>query len=193
GKGEGFGGEGIDVARECKEVAAQFHVEHAMTLALFDDCGQAKEEIAKAFATARVRSVMLVGGRALALCGEAGSAQPIIDELSKRWPTDTVLNNIWSPLISAPIEVRRNNPAKALELLETARRYERAASFVPQYLRGQAYLAQNKGKEAASEFQTILDHRGWSPSSPIYPLANLGLARAASSQGDNASARKSYQ
>ena len=192
-KAQEFSRQAIDLARESKEVAAQFHVEHATTLALLDDCGRAKEEVAKAFATARVRSVMLVGGRALAFCGEAGSAQPIIDELSKRWPTDTVLNNIWSPLISASIEVRRNNPAKALELLETTRRYERAASFVPQYLRGQAYLAQNKGKEAASEFQTILDHRGWSPSSPLYPLANLGLARAAASRGDPASARKSYQ
>ena len=37
------------------------------------------------------------------------------------------------------------------------------------------------------------DHPGWSPTSPLYPLAHLGLARAAMLQGDTAKARKSYQ
>ena len=46
---------------------------------------------------------------------------------------------------------------------------------------------------AASEFQTILDHRSWDPLSPLYLLAHLGLARAAMLQGDTAKARKSYQ
>jgi tetratricopeptide (TPR) repeat protein len=188
---EEFSRHSIELARNSKEVAAQFKVEHALTLALFDDCEQAKEEVARGFAIARVRTVTLFAGRTLALCGEAGSAQPIIDELSKRWPTDTLLNNMWLPLISAPLEVRRNNPIRALELLEPAHRYEPAGSFAPQYLRGQAYLAQNKGKEAASEFQSIVDHRGWAPSSPMFPLAHLGLARAAALQGDTAKARQS--
>ena len=50
-----------------------------------------------------------------------------------------------------------------------------------------------RAKEAAAEFQTILNHRGWSPISALYPLAHLGLARAAVLQGDAAQARKSYQ
>ena len=36
--------------------------------------------------------------------------------------------------------------------------------------------------EAAAEFQKILDHRGYAPLSPLYPLAMLGLARATESQ-----------
>ena len=48
----------------------------------------------------------------------------------------------------------------------------------PTYIRGQAYLAANQGKEAAAEFQKILDHTGivwncWTGS-----LAHLGVARA---------------
>jgi len=65
--------------------------------------------------------------------------------------------------------------------------------YYQNYLRGQAYLGERKGAEAASEFQKILDHRGWSPLSPLYPLAHLGLARAAVLQGDPTKARKSYQ
>ncbi|MFN0120210.1 MAG: hypothetical protein ACKV2V_06885, partial [Blastocatellia bacterium] len=36
--------------------------------------------------------------------------------------------------------------------------------------------------EAAAEFQKILDHRGYAPLSPLYPLAQLGLARATQSR-----------
>ncbi|PYS58387.1 MAG: hypothetical protein DMF74_23980, partial [Acidobacteria bacterium] len=43
------------------------------------------------------------------------------------------------------------------------------------------------------EFQKILDHRGWDPLSPLYPLAHLGLARAAVLTGDSEKARKAYQ
>jgi outer membrane protein assembly factor BamD (BamD/ComL family) len=71
-------------------------------------------------------------------------------------------------------------------------RYERAAAFWPQYLRGQAYLRLKNAAEAAAEFQRILDHPGEAPLSPLYPLAHLPLARAAMLQGDVATARKSY-
>src|SRR5262245_2149781 len=180
-------------SRESKEIAARFQAEHASALALFDDCGQAKAEVAKALGLSRARSVVLVGGRALALCGESGSLQTLIDELTKKLPNDTLLNNIWLPVVRAQLELRRGNPTQAIQLLETTRRYERIGFFAPQYLRGQGYLAQSKGKEAAAEFQTILDHRGWAPTSSLYPLAQLGLARAAVLQGDTAKARQSYQ
>jgi Tfp pilus assembly protein PilF len=77
--------------------------------------------------------------------------------------------------------------------LETTRPFEGSALFQIAYLRGQAYLNQQKGAGAAAEFQKILDHRGWQPTSPLYPLAHLGLARAAALSGDTAKARKAYQ
>jgi hypothetical protein len=43
--------------------------------------------------------------------------------------------------------------------------------------RGQAYL-RLKNTAAAAAFQTIPDHRGYAPLSPLYTLAQLGLARA---------------
>ena len=81
----------------------------------------------------------------------------------------------------------------AVDLLEGAKRYEAAAQFWPQYLRGQAYLKLGRGAEAALEFQKILDHRGQSSVSVLYPLAHLGLARAAAMNGDTAKARQTYQ
>ena len=61
------------------------------------------------------------------------------------------------------------------------------------YLRGQAFLGQRSGVEAAAEFQYLLDHRGLGPFSLLGPLAQLGLARAAVLTGDTAKARKAYQ
>jgi serine/threonine protein kinase/predicted Zn-dependent protease len=179
-------------ARDLNEIAARYQAERTRTLALFDDCAHSKD-VANALTISRTRSVMSVSGRTLALCGEAGSAQPLIDELSKRWPNDTLLNNVSLPLMTAEIELSRGNGAQAVHLLEAARRYAPAVAFAREYVRGQAYLAQGNGKEAAAEFQTILDHRGWNPFSPLFPLAHLGLARSAVLQGDTANARKWYQ
>ncbi len=78
-------------------------------------------------------------------------------------------------------------------MLQAVSRYESVTFYYSNYLRGQAYLGERNGAEAAREFQTILDHRGWSPLSPLYPLAHLGLARAAILQGDTAKARKEHQ
>ena len=78
-------------------------------------------------------------------------------------------------------------------MLESAHRFESTGGFGPQYVRGQAYLKLNKGAEAAAEFQKILDHRGWSVRGALYPLAYVGLARAAVLSGDTAKARQAYQ
>src|SRR6266850_2679062 len=63
----------------------------------------------------------------------------------------------------------------------------------PVYVRGEAYLAAHQGKEAAAEFQRILDHRGIVPNEPIGALAHLQLGRAYAMQGDIAKARAACQ
>ena len=58
---------------------------------------------------------------------------------------------------------------------------------------GEAYLAAHKGREAAAEFQKILDHRGLVLNQPIGALAHLGLGRAYVLQGDTVKAKAAYQ
>ncbi|MGI8545099.1 MAG: hypothetical protein ACR2MD_16700, partial [Aridibacter sp.] len=67
---------------------------------------------------------------------------------------------------------------EAIEELEIAERFEKAGEFYPQYLRGLAFLKLNKLKEAVREFDKILNNRGEAALSSIYPLAQLGKARA---------------
>ncbi len=69
-------------------------------------------------------------------------------------------------------------------------RYEAAAEFWPQYLRGVSYLKQKRGVDAAGEFQKILDNWGQASLSPLYPLVYIGLARAWDLAGDASRNRK---
>jgi hypothetical protein len=91
----------------------------------------------------------------------------------------------------AAIAYRLGDPRNAIELLESAREYERGYPMA-NYIRGLAYLKEKKGAEAAAEFQKILDHRGanWGP---LYPLSHIGVARGAALARDTDRARKAYE
>ena len=52
------------------------------------------------------------------------------------------------------------------------------AYFYPQFIKGQSHLNLGENEKAKIEFQKILDNRGKGPLSVLYPLAQLGKARA---------------
>ena len=127
----------------------------------------------------------------LRACADSRVALSRAEALLQERPADTLLHAVHVPVRRAAIELTRNQPAKALEQLESAAPYERAYPEVI-YLRGLAYLRTGNGAGAALEFRKIVDRKGvtWGPR---YPLAYLGLARAASQIGDTDRARKAYQ
>lgn len=67
------------------------------------------------------------------------------------------------------------------------------AALYPVYLRGGAFLAERKGREAAAEFQKIIDHGGIVVNYPIGTLAYLQLGRAYALSGDTNKAKTTYQ
>jgi len=181
---------GLAARGDTQEIAARYGAEQALRGAVFGDCRQAGIDAAQGLKFTRSRISLSRAALALALCGAANQARPLDGELTKRYPEDTIINSIWLPAIRAAMELQRDNAAQAIEQLQTTSRYEAAAEFWPQYLRGHAYLKLKRGAEAAAEFQQILDHRGYAPLSPLYPLAHLGLARAAALTGAMARSRK---
>ena len=88
-----------------------------------------------------------------------------------------------------------DNPAKAIETLQPAVPLEFGwqARLIPNYVRGQAYLRLRQGKEAAEQFQNILNHRGVCGTMVTCPLAHLQLGRARAISGDGPGARAAYQ
>jgi len=138
---------------------------------------------------------------ALARAGDFTLANKLADELARLGPDDTVLNNYWLPVIRATIEIGQDQPAVAIGILQASVPYELGvptpqpmlgAPLYPVYVRGQAYLALRQGKEAATEFQKIIDHRNVVQNFVTGALAHLGLARAYALQGDSAKARTAY-
>ena len=198
-KAQEFARRAIDLTAHgiTKELAARYATEQALRGAILGDYQQAATDAEQGLKIERGRASLPRAALALALGGAAEQAKPLIDELHKRYPEDTVINFIWLPVIRAALLLAENNFGKqaeqALEQLQVTASYEAAAEFWPQTLRGQAYLQLRRGEDAAQEFQKILAYRGQSPLSPLFPLAHLGLARAAALGGDTTRSRKSWE
>ena len=185
----------LALSRNLKDVMAQYVAEQAGRDAVFGNCKEVVEQTAKALEITQGPWPAFNAANALAGCGDVRRAQAVTDQMLKRYPRGTLVNKVFVPTIQARSEMYRGNAVRTIELLETARPFEKALNWIfpIDYLRGQAYLSEQKGMEAAAAFQNVLDHRGSAPATPLYPMAHLGLARAAALQGDMTKARKAYQ
>jgi eukaryotic-like serine/threonine-protein kinase len=131
---------------------------------------------------------------AYAMAGEMARAESLAQDLSRRYPLDTQMQSLWLPAIRAELALNRKNPADALNALRPAappielgniQFLANLSCLYPTYIRGEAYLAAGRGKEAAAEFQKILDHGGIVWNCWTGALAHLGVARANALQVKN--------
>ena len=182
-------------AMQRKESAANAKAAQAQIEAAIGDSAAAKQDANAALAIDSSVSIKLRTAFAFARAGDTARAQSLADEVAKQMPLGTIENGFSIPVIRATIELDRNNPAKALELLQPVMQYDLASGrgMLSNYERGRAYLALHKGPEAAAEFQKIIDHPGVAWASFTVPLARLELARAYAAEGDTAKARVAYQ
>ena len=178
-----------------KENSAQALLELATAYVYLEKCSEAKNAAKAGLAVSRGQ--MIVGNASLvfAACDDQNQAQSLLDEQLKLYPKNTIVQSIAAPMVRAQIERHRGNIDQAVQLLESIRSYDFGivTGVMSSYMRGQLYLQQRRGNEAAAEFKAILSRRGMDHFSPAHALAHLGLARAAVLNGDTAAARKSYQ
>ena len=181
--------------RTKKESAASYEANAAVREALFGNASEARQRAASALGLSMGRDVQYGVALAHALIEDSARAQALADDLDKRFPEDTVVRFNYLPALRGQIALNRNDVPKSLEFLQAATPYELGgyAGLYPAYVRGEAYLAANRGSEAAAEFQKILDHRGIVENDPIGALAHLQIGRAYAMQGDTAKAKAAYQ
>jgi tetratricopeptide (TPR) repeat protein len=186
-----------------RERAAIYEAAAAVCEAHFGNRAAAKERAGTALKFGNGRDVEYAAAFALALAGETAGSQKLADDLAKRFPEDTPVQFEYLPTLRALYALARQAPLEAIERLQTALPYDLAmpgtaffakfGGLYPAYVRGQAYLQAGRGREAAAEFQKVLDHRGIVLADPIGALAHLQLGRALASSGDAAKARGAYQ
>jgi Tfp pilus assembly protein PilF len=190
-----------------KETASGYEADAALREALFGKAAEARQRASAALALAAPAPRDVEYGIALASAltdtNKSSQAQIAkrVDDLSRRFPEDTVVQFNYLPTVNGMLQINAGNPAKAIEILEVARPYELGSpsnismslSMYPVYVRGLAYLSAKQGPQAAVEFQKLLAHRGIVQTEPIGSLAQLGLARAYVLQGDAAQAKTAYQ
>jgi DNA-binding winged helix-turn-helix (wHTH) protein/tetratricopeptide (TPR) repeat protein len=135
----------------------------------------------------------------LALLGREAEARALADSIDKDSPHDTLAQTYTIPTIRAAIELGANRPWNAIKLLQPVGPHELGElplppnAVYPAYLRGLAYLKAGQAKEAAAEFQKVIDHPGITQLHLQGALAHVQLARAQTMMGDTAAARKSYE
>ncbi len=160
---------------------------------------EARQKMNAALALSDTVHVRADAARIFATSQDTARSEKLIADLGKEFPSDTLLNQVKLPVARALNSLQRNQPAPALEALDSAKPYELGADrrlagdFVAIYVRGEAFLHLRDGVKAAAEFQRILDHRGIDPTSVLCSLAHLGLGRAYALSGDAARARTAYQ
>jgi serine/threonine protein kinase/tetratricopeptide (TPR) repeat protein len=165
------------------------------------EMGYPQSEKQKAAETLRLpgeRFAKACAAVAFADSGDLAQAQKLLDELHRDFPWDTNIKYLTGPTAEAILLAHQKKYPEAIAVLEPARKYELglafySPAFFPIYTRGQIYLQMRDGKNAAAEFQKILDHRSLYSCSELLPLAQLGLGRAYALQGDAGRARTAYQ
>jgi eukaryotic-like serine/threonine-protein kinase len=190
---------------EVPETAAEWRANEALREAELGNAVRARQSAAEALALSTGPDVEVNAALALASAGGAGGAaraQKLVDKLNREFPLNTVIQNYSLPSIRAAIELEKNDPAKAIELLRAAVPYDLGSTsksvafygyLYPVYIRGEAYLKAGQGQQAAAEFQKMLDHRGIVGNFVLGALAHLQLGRAQAMMVDKEAARKSYQ
>jgi tetratricopeptide (TPR) repeat protein len=164
------------------------------------NAAEAQQDVMAALTQTSSHDVEAIAALALARSGDLKHAQKLADKLNSDVPLDTMAQSYWLPSIRAAMELNRKQPDRAIALLQSASPLElgeapplQLGPMYPVYLRGEAYLMKNQGKEAADEFQKINEHRGLVLNFVLGALGRLGLARAYALQGDTAKARAAYQ
>ena len=185
-----------------EEAAATYSAESGLREALFGNADAARRRASLAMKRPAGHDVQYVSALALAYAGDDRQAQALTAGLANGFPEATIVQYNYLPTLRAKLALSNGNASEALESLRAAAPYElgqttysiyRCTVMYPVYVRGEAYLAEHQGAQAAAEFQKILDHRGIVLNEPIGALAHLGLARAYVMQADTAKAKTAYQ
>ncbi len=131
---------------------------------------------------------------AAGICGNSKLAMPMAQELSRKYPEDTLIQRVFIPLAKAFVALAAGQSREAIDDAEPAKPF--SLIYPGSYVQGLAYLQLHEPGPAASAFRVATQSPGGSLTelvAPFYAQAQLGLARAYAMGGDKADAKKAYE
>ena len=181
-------------AKNLKDNEANLLAIEALRVAAVGDLTLARDLAAASLAFVRSRQNLPNLAVGLAFAGDSVQARRIVEELKKRYPADTLVNQGSIPCALALLELN-HDPRMGLKVMEPAARFDVAPvfGFLPIYIRGLLYLRTEQPHQAADEFEKIISYRDFGTITPFYSLAYVGLGRAYAHAGDTSRSRKAYQ
>jgi len=155
-------------------------------------CDSAARQIQTALTLDKSKDTLKQAAFTAALCNDGEIALPILADLAKTYPSDTLINQVTIPQSRAALALAAHSPEDALHTLEGSNKFDLVSPGA--YLRGLAYLELHDGADAIPAFRAATQYRGAAfLCCQNYPLAQLGLARAYAMTGNTEEAKKAYQ
>ncbi len=176
------------IRADSKENGALWLDNAALEQAGYGEAAEARQSAAEALKLVpNSQGVEVEAALAVAMAGDTAKAESLAQDLNKRFPLGTQMQSLWLPAIQAQLALNKKNSDSAVTALQAATSplelgevsfVSNLSCLYPTYIRGEAYLAAGHGKEAAAEFQKIIDHSGIVWNCWTGALAHLGVARA---------------
>ena len=157
-------------------------------------CTGSEAAVRQALALDKSRQTQGLAVLAAAVCGNAKLSMPLGEELSRKYPEDTLVQEVYVPLSKAFVALAAGHDQEAIAAAEPAKPND--ANFPASYLQGLAYLELHDGARAVNAFEAAKRARSGAAMNTFFPpfwaQVQLGLARAYAMAGNKVEARKAY-
>jgi DNA-binding winged helix-turn-helix (wHTH) protein/Flp pilus assembly protein TadD len=124
--------------------------------------------------------------------GDTSVAQRYMAEHNPGTHSGTLMEYVDLPRLRAALAIERGKPLEAVAALEPAMPYE-LADYSVLMQRAGAYLQAGRPGMAVHDYLKVLANRGVDTVSALYPLAQLGLARAYAMENNKVVSRSEYE
>jgi serine/threonine protein kinase/Tfp pilus assembly protein PilF len=175
------------------DVQASILLTDAEAKGLADLCAGNEAAVQRALALDKSKQTQELAVMAGAVCGAGKQALPMAEDLSAKYPQDTLVQDVFLPLAKAYLALSAGRFAEAVDSARPAKPYDML--YPASYVQGLGYLQLHDAMHAKSAFTSAMLGRGnlVAGSAPYYAQAQLGLARAYAMGGDRANAKKAYE
>jgi eukaryotic-like serine/threonine-protein kinase len=177
---------------KASDVQAGILLEGTIARGLAGFC-ESKAAVQQALSLDKSKQTQATAVLAAAVCGDGKLALPLAAELGKKFPQDTLIQDVFGPLSKAFVALAAGRAQEAVDDAEAAKPYD--TSYPGSYVQGLAYLQLHDAGHALSAFQAAVRSNSGTLLSvaPYRAQVLLGLARAYAMGGDKASAKKAYE